>query len=167
MWVALPEEDEESEPFFSHYDESVLPLVKSDKATIRVLIGEAFGVESGVKTHSPTLYVEVRLEQDGRIALPDHVRERAAYVVDGKLQANGTDLKQHEMAIFDPSAVVELVAVEAARLVIIGGEPLGKRTVWWNLVSSRKERIEQAKRDWQRGRFPRVPEETEFIPLPE
>jgi redox-sensitive bicupin YhaK (pirin superfamily) len=93
LWVALPEEDEETEPFFLHYSERALPFVESDKAKIRVLIGEAFGVASEVKTHSPTLYVEIQLEQGGRIALPDHVQERAVYVVDGQLQANGTALR--------------------------------------------------------------------------
>ncbi len=167
LWLALPREEEECEPFFSHYDASALPLVEAEKTRIRVLIGSAFGVSSAVKVHSPTLYAEVQLKTGGRITLPDHIEERAAYVLAGQLKLSDNLIEQHEMAVFDPSGAIELEAQEPTRLVIIGGSPLGKRTVWWNLVSSRKELIEQAKKDWRAGQFPRVPHETEFIPLPE
>jgi len=167
LWLALPQADEECEPFFSHYDASALPQVEGDKARIRVLIGSAFGVSSAVKTHSPTLYAEVQLEPGGRITLPDQLEERAVYIMAGQLKTSSCQINQHEMAVFDQTPVVELEALEPTRLVIIGGSPLGKRTVWWNLVASRKELIARAKKDWRDGNFPPVPEETEFIPLPE
>lgn len=167
LWVALPEEEQECEPFFSHYDESALPQVELERAKVRIMIGEAFGVTSAVKTHSPTLYAEVQLEPGGRIALPEHIEERAVYVVSGKLQAQGAELAQHRLATFDQTPDVELEALEPTRLVIIGGTSLGKRTVWWNLVSNHKGLIEQAKQDWLNKKFPQVPGESEFIPLPE
>ncbi len=167
LWLALPENEQECEPFFTHFDEAALPQVELEKATVRVMIGEAFGVTSAVKTHSPTLYVEVQLEKGGKIALPDNVEERAVYVVSGRLKADESRIAQHEMSLFDQTPGIELEAAEPTRLVIIGGTPLGKRTVWWNLVSSRKDLIEKAKQDWQEKTFPKVPEETEFIPLPE
>jgi redox-sensitive bicupin YhaK (pirin superfamily) len=110
--------------------------------------------------------VEVSLKAGTNITLPENVEEKAVYLVSGVLQSGETALPRHVMVIFDNSPGIELVAKEDSRLVIIGGAPLGKRTVWWNLVSSRKELIEQAKRDWQEGLFPRVPGETELIPLP-
>ena len=167
LWLALPEEEQQCEPCFQHYDESALPLVEMKKTRIRVMIGEAYGVVSAVKTHSPTLYVEVQLEQGGRIALPEKIAERAVYVVSGQLQYKEAPLSQHRMVVFDQTPGIELEAVEPSRLVIIGGDPLGKRTVWWNLVSSRKDLIEQAKQDWQEKRFPKVPGESESIPLPD
>ena len=167
LWVALPDADEQCEPFFSHYDSSSLPLIESDGRSIRVMIGEAFGGTSAVRTHSSTLYVEVRLETGATITVPDGVEERAVYVVSGSLSARETILPQHTMTIFDRSPAIELTAREKSRLVIIGGTPLGKRTVWWNLASSRKDLIEKAKDDWRNGRFARIPGETEFIPLPD
>lgn len=167
LWLALPVEEEEREPFFIHYDASTLPQVEGEKVRIRVLIGSAFGVSSAVKIHSPTLFVEVQLEPGGWITLPDQVLERAVYVLTGQLKTSTCLIQQHELAVFDQSGSVELEALDPTRLVIIGGSPLGKRTVWWNLVSSRKELIDQAKKDWQAGEFPPVPEETESIPLPE
>lgn len=167
LWLALPEEEQQVEPFFTHYPASTLPQVELGKARVRVMIGEAFGVKSLVKTHSPTLYVEVQLEQGGRVTLSEHIEQRAVYVVSGQIKTKGSKLVQHRMAVFDQTPGVELEATEATRLVIFGGSPLGKRTVWWNLVSSRKDLIEQAKQDWREKRFPKVPGETEFIPLPE
>lgn len=167
LWVALPEEQQQTEPFFIHYDASNLPIIETESTKIRVMIGEAFGVESTVKTHSPTLYVEVQLEAGARISVPDDVEERAVYVVSGRLMAKEITIPVHTMVVFDQTSEIELVATEATRLVFIGGSPLGKRTVWWNLVSSRKDLIEQAKQDWLDGSFPQVPGETEAIPLPD
>lgn len=166
LWVALPVEDEETSPGFFHYDAKALPESNADKASIRVMVGEAFGLTSPVRTWSQTLYAEVRLKTGAKIVLPEDVEEKAVYLVAGALQSAGTSLPRHAMVIFDNSPGIEIVATEDSRLVIIGGAPLGKRTTWWNLVSSRKELIEQAKRDWQDGKFPKVPGETEFIPLP-
>lgn len=167
LWVALPEDQQECEPFFLHYDATDLPQVVMEKVVVRVMIGEAFGVRSAVKTHSPTFYAEVQLEQGGILALPDDLEERAIYIVSGQVKTAESHIKQHRMVLFDQTAGVELEALEPTRLVIIGGTPLGKRTVWWNLVSSRKDLLEKAKQDWTQKRFPKVPGETEFIPLPE
>lgn len=167
LWLALPETEQECEPFFQHYGESALPQVELDKARIRVMIGRAFGVEAAVRTHSPTLYVEAQLDKGGCIALPEDIEERAVYVVSGEVQVDQTSIAQHQMAQFNRASGIELKATARAHLVIIGGTPLGKRTVWWNLASTRKDLIEQAKLDWQDGKFPPVPGESEFIPLPE
>lgn len=167
LWIALPEEEQECEPFFTHYGEESLPMIEKDGVKIRVLIGKAFGMEAAVKTHSPTFYVEVQLQEGGRILLPEGFEERAVYVVSGQVKAAENCIDPHLMALFDQSSGVELEALEPTRLVIIGGKPLGKRTVWWNLVSSRRDLIEKAKQDWTENRFPKVPGETEFIPLPE
>ncbi|MEJ2469879.1 MAG: pirin family protein [Desulfuromonadales bacterium] len=167
LWVALPEAAEETEPTFYHYEADRMPeRVESDKS-IRVMVGEAFGLVSPVKTWSPTLYVEVNLQAGASITLPDAVAERAAYLVAGAARTRHAAIPLHAMAVFDETPQIEIVATEDSRLILIGGQPLGKRTVWWNLVSSRKDRIEQAKRDWQEGRFAKVPGETEFIPLPD
>ncbi|MEE4252858.1 MAG: pirin family protein [Desulfuromusa sp.] len=167
LWVALPEEQQESDPLFTHYEKGSLPQLESDKVKIRVLIGEAYGLKSEVKTHSSTLFVEVQLDTGGQIMLPEGIEDRAVYVISGQLQTQEAQIPQHRMAVFDQTAGIQLEATEPTRLAIIGGTNLGKRTVWWNLVSSRKDLIEQAKRDWREQKFPEVPGETEFIPLPE
>jgi redox-sensitive bicupin YhaK (pirin superfamily) len=166
LWVALPVADEETAPSFFHYEAAELPELRNNGKSIRVMIGEAYGLSSPVKVWSPTLYVEVNLKAGSSMDLPDHVEERAVYLVSGALKTRGSSLPLHTMVVFDRSPGIELVAVEESRLVIIGGAPLGKRTIWWNLVASRKELIEKAKQNWQEGRFPKVPGETEFIPLP-
>ena len=166
LWVALPAADEETDPAFVHYAAHDLPEVRETNRSMRVLIGEAFGVRSPVKTYSETLYVEVRLATGAVVTIPEHAGERALYLISGAIKVQGTTLPLHTMTVVDRSRGIELVAQEEALLVIIGGTPLGKRTVWWNLVASRRELIEKAKQDWQAGRFPRVPGETEFIPLP-
>lgn len=167
LWVALPEADQETEPAFFHYDSETLPILEEPGKSIRVMIGEAFGLRSAVRTWSPTLYVEVNLKAGASITVPDQVAERAVYVVSGCLTARSNPIPLHTMVVFDETTEIELTAREDSRLVFIGGAPLGKRTVWWNLVSTSKELIEQAKQDWREGRFDKVPEETEFIPLPE
>lgn len=166
LWVALPEEDEETDPAFFHYDGTDLPEVHDADKTIRVMVGEAYGVASAVKTWSKTLYVEVNLKAGATLRLPDNLKEKAVYLVDGLVNVRDAEIAVHTMVIFDETNGIEINAKADSKLVIIGGEPLGKRTVWWNLVASRKELIEKAKEDWQTGRFPKVPEETEFIPLP-
>jgi redox-sensitive bicupin YhaK (pirin superfamily) len=167
LWVALPEEEEQTAPVFTHYDSEALPLVKDGNNSIRVMIGEAYGVRSAVKTFSSTLYVEVKLKAGHRIAVPEHIEERAVYVVSGCLTAKETEIAMHTMAIFDKTPGIEVVAREDSTLVFIGGASLGKRLMWWNLVSTRKDLLENAKQAWRAGSFPIVPGETEFIPLPD
>jgi len=166
LWIALPEQQEEVEPAFFHYDAHLFPVTEVEDIFIRVLIGEAFGVTSPVKTFSPTLYLEAKVKKGAVFALPDEVGERAVYVVSGCLQARDTFIPSYCMAVFDSVSGIELTATEDSRLVFIGGQPLGKRTVWWNLVATRRELIERAKAEWKAGHFPKIPGETEFIPLP-
>lgn len=167
LWAALPEKQERMAPSFRHYDADGLPLLQEDGRSIRILIGEAFGLRSKVETVSPTLYLEATLEKGADIQVPDQFEERAVYVVSGQVAAGGAQLSVHTMAVLDPSSDITVTAEEASRLVIIGGAPLGERIIWWNLVASRQELIEEAKQKWAEGAFPAVPGETEFIPLPE
>lgn len=168
LWLALPEADEEIEPEFHHYDSAGIPVTSVDSVPVRVLIGSAYGVQSPVKTFAQTLYVEASLRPGDRLTLPDGVAERAVYVAKGRLKAMESVIGQHSMAILRTGQTVTVDAVEDTRLALIGGEHLSDRHIWWNFVSSRQARIEQAKRDWKAGVFPRVPGDTvEFIPLPE
>jgi len=166
LWVALPEDFEETQPAFFHYDARQLPAFDMEGVSLRVMIGEAMGAISPVRTYSPTLYLDAQLKKGAVLAVPDEIEERAVYVVSGRLQARDTAIPLHCMAVFDPVPGIELTAVEDSRLVVIGGQSLGKRTVWWNLVSSRRDLIERAKAEWKAGCFPKIPGETEFIPLP-
>ena len=166
LWVALPEEHEEMEPAFFHYDAQQLPFLEREGVLLRVMIGEALGVASPVKTYSSTLYLEAQLKMGTVFALPNGIEERAVYVLSGCLQVRDTVIPNHRLAAFDPVSGIELMAVEDSRLVIIGGRPLGKRTVWWNLVATRRDLIERAKTEWRAGLFPKIPGENEFIPLP-
>lgn len=166
LWVALPAKQERCAPDFHHYDANRLPTLEQDGVSIRLLIGAAFGLQSEVRTFSKTLFVDVTLEAGASLTLPGDIEERAVYLIAGSAQARGHHLDPHRMTIFDPDKEVTIKAAQEARLVIIGGNSIGKRTVWWNLVASDRALIEQAKRDWSSGRFPMVPGETEFIPLP-
>ena len=168
LWLALPAATEEIDPEFHHYDAAAIPRVMVESVPVRVLIGSAWGVTSPVKTCSDTLYVEAALQPGQRLLIPAEATERAVYVTTGKLQAGETVVDACTMAVLAPGVNVSLQAESETRLAIVGGEPLGKRHVWWNFASSRKERIEDAKADWRAGRFPKVPgDEIEFIPLPE
>ena len=159
-WVALPEEKEETEPSFSHHPK--LPLVE-DK--VRLVAGEAFGVQAPVPVHSPLFYLHYELETGASVALPDH-QERAVYVASGTIETDGQRIEATRMAVFAPGAV-KIRALGPATLIAIGGEPVGPRVIDWNFVSSSRERIEQAKADWRAGRM-KLPDldNGEFIPLP-
>ncbi len=165
LWVALPAQREEDEPRFAHTPASAIPEVRQGQALIRVLVGEAFGVRSPVQPDSPTLYLDVQLPPGGRLELPPLAPEIALYAVEGDLAVDGQPLPAYTMAVPDQGRV-ELSSASGARLAVIGGEPLGPRHMWWNFVSTRKERILQASEDWQAQRFAAVPGEHEFIPLP-
>lgn len=167
LWCALPEGVEEIEPTFYHYPAQDLPRTTIDGAELRVMIGSAYGLCSPVKTYSPTLYAEAEVPKGGNLLLPKDAEQRAVYLVSGRLRMQDTDLPSRCMTVFDPGGEVRLVAQEDSRIAIVGGATLGKRYMWWNFVSSRKERIEQAKTDWKEGRFGGVPGETDFHPLPE
>lgn len=167
LWLALPEKDEEIDAAFHHYPTSEIPALTVDGVGVRVLMGSAFGVSSPVKIFAETLYVEAHLHTGQRLALPA-AAERAVYVAHGHLKIRDTPIPEHAMAIVADVPDVILEATAESRIAIIGGEHLGERFIDWNFVSSRQERIEQARRDWREGRFPKVPgDEIEFIPLPE
>ena len=168
LWLALPEADEETDPAFFHYAADEIPAVDVNGVPVRVLIGSAYGAISPVRTFAQTLYVEARLEPGQSLVLPESIPERAVYVPAGKLITGGQTVNAYEMAVFSEQPGITLTAEVPTQIAIVGGEPLGKRHIWWNFVSSRRERIEQAKADWKEGRFAKVPgDEEEFIPLPE
>jgi redox-sensitive bicupin YhaK (pirin superfamily) len=167
LWLALPLAEEESDPAFMHYGGDDLPTTAVDGVAIRVMIGSGFGLTSPVKTFGQTLYAEADVPAGRTIVLPQDVEELAVYVVSGALRTPGDQLPEYTMALCRPEHRITLAAETDARLAIIGGANPGMRHIWWNFVSSRCERIEQAKRDWEQGRFAKIPgDEEEFIPLP-
>ena len=166
-WVALPTEAEQSEPSFEHYPAADIPAVNADGADIRVVLGSAFGVSSPVSTRSETLYVEVLLQPGQSVAIPE-AGELAVYVVEGSVAINREFVGAGVLAILENEAAGTVTAESAARIMFAGGDALeGERFIWWNFVSSSRERIEQAKKDWREQRFDAVPGETDYIPLPE
>ena len=166
-WMALPLEDEECEPDFVHYPAAQLPELDVDGCTIRIIMGECFGQKSPVTTYSETLYFECVMPAGKKISIPGDADELAAYVVSGEIEADGLLYGNGVMLVAKNGKGLQLHAQEDSRVMVIGGEPLGERIVWWNLVSSSPERIEKAKDDWREGRFGSVPGDDEFIPLPE
>lgn len=168
LWLALPEQDEEMAPEFHHYASADIPTVMVDAVPVRVLMGMVYGVSSPVKTFAETVYFEATLKRGQSLVLPDGIPERGLYVASGRLTARDSVLEPCTMTIFASDETISVTAEETTRLTLIGGEPLTPRHIWWNFVSSRRQRIEQAKDDWRNGRFAKVPgDEHEFIPLPE
>ena len=169
LWVAQPLAQEETEPEFHHHPAQTLPSLEIAGARIRVLAGSAYGARSPVKTFSPLFYADVAMPAGCELFLPSEHEERAAYIVDGAVTCGNERAERGRMLVFAKGAEVVLRASADARIVLIGGAPIdGERHIWWNFVSSSEARIEQAKRDWEEGRFPKVPgDEAEFIPLPE
>jgi redox-sensitive bicupin YhaK (pirin superfamily) len=167
-WIALPEAQEETEPSFQHFDAAVLPAVEDNGFRARVIAGSAFGTTSPVGMLSPWLYVEVVLDAGASVPFDPDYEERAIYVVEGEVEIAGDRFEGPRLLIFRPGDRITITARGLTRLMFLGGTALeGPRYIWWNFVSSRRERIEQAKEDWRTGRFSAVPGETEFIPLPE
>jgi redox-sensitive bicupin YhaK (pirin superfamily) len=166
-WVALPEADEETEPTFAHYGAAELPLLEDGGAQGRLIAGTAFGARVSTRTYSPMFYLHWILAEGSRAEMPGDHAERAAFVVTGAVEVDGRSFGGGQMIVFAPGAAV-LKAVTASVVMMLGGEPLGPRFIEWNFVSSRKERIEQAKADWRGGRI-KLPDfdNAEFIPLPE
>lgn len=166
-WVALPTEDEETEPSFAHHGEADLPTYGEGGLRARLIAGEAFGLRAGVKTHSPMFYVHWQLAAGATAALPADYSERAAYVAAGAVEIAGQRIDTGQMAVFAPGETIVVTAIEPSVVMLLGGEPVGQRYIDWNFVSSSKERIEQAKADWRAGRM-KLPDldHDEFIPLP-
>ena len=166
-WVALPIADEETAPDFAHYGSSDLPIFEDRGISMRLIAGAAFGVKSAVRIHSPLFYLHWTLAAGAKVQLPADYSERAAYVVSGKVEADGQVFEPGRMLVFAKDGPAVLTAVTAAVIMGLGGEPLGERHIEWNFVSSSRERIEQAKADWRAGRM-KLPDfdNAEFIPLP-
>lgn len=167
LWCALPEQDEECDAAFYHYSQAEIPEIDSAGVRVRILIGSAYGVTSPVESFSPTVYATAALSK-GQVLMLPNFPETGLYVVSGCVQIEQRSISHHHMMVFSQGQQVEVLALENTQIVIIGGEPIGQRHIDWNFVSSRKERIEQAKRKWRAGSFPLVPgDEEDYIPLAE
>ena len=169
LWAALPREHEECEPSFTHTPASAIPATTNEGVNVRVLIGEACGARSPVATFAPTLYLDIAAEVGGTLVLPapSATYERAVYSVERDVVVDGRALPARVLAPLEPGADTTVVAPQGARFVEIGGEPLdGRRYIFWNFVSSSRERIERAKEDWRAQRMAKIPGEHESIPLP-
>lgn len=167
-WVALPEKDEEADPSFENYKPEQLPIYTDTGIWMRLIAGEAFGLKNKVSTHSPLFYLHVRLDPETRFELPTGHAERGIYVAKGSIEISGRTYGTGQMLVFLKEAEPVILAKEMTTVMFLGGEPLGERFIWWNFVSSRKERIEAAKADWKEGRIVLPPmDNEEFIPLPE
>jgi len=167
-WVALPLDDEECEPRFEHYAAERIPHGKVGRASVRIIIGEAFGLASPVQTASDTLYADVTLPAGAELPVPEHCDETGIYVVSGEVRIGERPLDEGSLVVLRRAAPAMITGTSDARIMLLGGASLpGERIIWWNFVTSSDERLEQAKLDWKEGRFAAVPDETEFIPLPE
>jgi len=166
-WMALPAEQEECPPAFVHIPASEIPAIEVAGVQVRVIIGTAYGSTSPVAVHVPTLYLELHMPRDASIDLPDHYQELAAYVVDGDVAIDGHSYTSSTLAVACPGKAVRLHAKQPSHVMIIGGDPVGHRHIWWNFVASSRARIDQAKADWRMQKFGKVPGDDEFIPLPE
>ena len=167
-WLALPRSSEEMDPTFESYSQKSLPYFSDWQMSGRVLLGSWGGLKSPVDFQSDTICVDLLLEPGGGSYFPADYEERAIFSVQGSVELDGIAYKESELLVFAPGRDIRIFAPEGARVLIFGGEPLdGPRYVWWNFVSSDRDRIEQAKRDWVNGHFAQVPGDDEFIPLPE
>ena len=167
-WVALPEKVEEAAPSFKNYQPEQLPVFTDQGVWMRLIAGNAYGLGNIVKTDSPLFYLHVVLQPGARFGLPREYSERGIYIAQGSVEVGGHTYRPGQMLVFTKGADPVIIAREHTTLMLLGGEPLGERFIWWNFVSSRKERIEQAKEDWKQGRILLPPTDNkEFVPLPE
>jgi redox-sensitive bicupin YhaK (pirin superfamily) len=167
-WVALPEKDEEADPAFTNYTTEQLPVFTDTGVWMRLIAGNTFGLNNTVKTNSPLFYLHVVLQAGAKFGLPKEYTERAIYVVKGSIEVNATKYIPGQMLVFTKGVDPTIKALEATTLMLLGGEPLSERFIWWNFVSSRLDRIEQAKADWKEGRIILPPNDNkEFVALPD
>jgi redox-sensitive bicupin YhaK (pirin superfamily) len=169
LWVAMPAADEEIAASFAHHDQAELPIVAGDGKIVRVIIGSLYGKRSPVPTLSDTIFADAALDPGAVLPIDAQAEERALYVVAGEIDIAGDRFAAGRLLVLRPGDAMTVTAASEARVVLVGGAAMdGPRHIWWNFVSSRKERIEQAKADWKLRRFDTVPgDEAEFIPLPE
>ena len=167
-WVALPENNEEDAPSFTNYKPDELPIFTDTGIWMRLIAGSAYGLSNEVKTHSPLFYLHVVLDKGAKLGLPKEHTERGIYIAKGSIEVNGIGYAAGQMLVFSTGVDPVIHAKEKVTLMLLGGEHVGDRYIWWNFVSSRKERIEQAKSDWREGRIQLPPTDNlEFIPLPD
>ena len=167
-WIALPLPHEETPPSFEHHPAKTLPEIRLAGALLRLIAGQAFQQQAPAAVFSPMFYLDAALEAGAQVDLPTQYEERAAYVAEGEIEVEGSRYGVGMMVVFAAETTATIVATMPSRTMLLGGAPLdGPRYIWWNFVSSSRERIEQAKRDWQRGGFAPVPGDDERIPLPE
>jgi len=168
FWVALPKSHEEMPPAFLHLEADDLPIIEDKGASVRIIAGEAFGARSPLDAPHPMICADIALAKGGNFDPSADYPERALYVAIGEIDLNGTRYSQGQLLVLPGDEKLNIGALSDARLMLLGGEAMdGPRHIWWNFVSSSKDRIEQAKQDWKQRRFPAVPGETDFIPLPE
>jgi redox-sensitive bicupin YhaK (pirin superfamily) len=168
LWVGLPKAHEEAEPAFAHHGAAALPVIEGEGKRVRLILGALYGARSPVAVFSDMFYADAALETGAELELPAEHEERAIFVAKGRAEIDGTAYEAGQLLVFAPGQPVRARALTDSHLLLLGGEPMdGPRYLWWNFVSSSKDRIEQAKRDWKEGRFVAVPGETEFIPLPD
>ena len=167
-WVALPENNEEDAPSFTNYKPDELPIFTDTGIWMRLIAGNAYGLRNDVKIHSPLFYLHVVLDAGAKLGLPGEHVERGIYIAKGSIEVNGIIYITGQMLVFSQGADPVIHAKQKSTLMLLGGEHVGDRYIWWNFVSSRKERIEQAKADWKEGRIQLPPTDNhEFIPLPD
>jgi redox-sensitive bicupin YhaK (pirin superfamily) len=167
-WIALPRQHEEAEPAFEHHPSKTLPEIRLPGALLRLIAGTAFGQQAPASVFSPMFYLDATLDADATVNLPAQYEERAVYVAEGEIEVEGSRYGPGQMVVFAAGPTAAVRTTMPSRAMLLGGAPLdGPRYIWWNFVSSSRERIEQAKRDWQQGGFAPVPGDEERIPLPE
>ena len=168
-WVALPKPSEEASPTFFHHGKADLPMITGDGATVRLAVGSLYGERAPVATFSEMFFADVTLEAGAKLPLDASHEERAAYLAEGTVEIGGDTFEPGRLIVFKPGEGMTIAAKTPARLILLGGEPMdGPRHIWWNFVSSSKDRIEAAKADWKAGRFDKVfGDERDFIPLPD
>ena len=169
MWVALPKAHEEMSPAFAHHDTVEFPIVAENGKDVRLVVGSAYGAKSPVPVVHETLFADVHLKAGSSVPLDADHEERAVYMITGEIGIAGDKFGPGQLLVFRPGDTVMITAAQDSHFVICGGAAMdGPRHIWWNFVSSSKDRIEQAKADWKTGHFQKVPgDEIEFIPLPE
>ena len=167
-WIALPKDQEECDPGFFHHPADTLPVISQPGMDMRLIAGSAYGETSPVETTSPMFYLDVHTDAGVTLDITNEYAERAVYIVAGDIQLDGTSYGENEMLVLNPDADIDVTASSGTRFMLHGGDPIdGERHIWWNFVSSSKERIEHAKDDWKSGRFGTIDGDDEFIPLPE
>lgn len=167
-WVAMPEKYEEIDPDFEHRSAEALPVLRDGGVNTRIIVGGMYGQKSPVKTYSDMFYASSDMQADSVLPLDADYEERGIYIVSGEIDIAGDRFEGGQLLVFRPGDRITIRANKPSRIMLLGGEPMdGPRHIWWNFVSSSKERIEQAKEDWRQARFDTVPgDKEEFIPLP-